>query len=185
MSISEHLRKHEKFWSSVVLFVSLLVVFVVAYLLTQFRDVDQSNISKSIYLLPQLNAVINSVVTILLVIAFIFIKNKRITAHKFTMLGALGFSVLFLISYVIYHYSAPHTPYGGDGTARVFYFFILLTHILLAIFIIPMALFTVFKAFQGKFNKHRKIARWTLPLWLYVSITGVLIYLMISPYYPI
>lgn len=99
------------------------------------------------------------------------------------MLSAVGVSVLFLVSYVTYHATTESTIYGGEGTIRYVYLFILLTHIILAIAIVPLVLITLSRALAQKFDKHKKIARWTLPLWLYVTITGVIVYFMISPYY--
>lgn len=134
--------------------------------------------------LPKLNAIINSCVSILLIAGLYFIRNKKRKAHKFCMLSAFSLSGLFLISYVVYHASAEDTKYGGEGLIRYIYFFILITHIILAAIILPFILITISRALSESFDKHRKIAKITWPLWLYVSITGVIIYFMISPYYP-
>jgi putative membrane protein len=99
------------------------------------------------------------------------------------MLTALGLSALFLVSYVVYHTFSEHTRYGGEGTLRYVYFVILASHIFLAIFALPLALFSAFRGLQGDYAKHKRIVRWTFPVWLYVSVTGVIVYLMISPYY--
>ena len=183
MNITNHLREHEKLWTGIIIAVSIIVVALVGFLIYQSQSIEE--FSNQIYLLPQLNAIINTIVSILLVAGFILIKQRKIQAHKFAMLGALCLSILFLISYVIYHHSTPHTEFGGEGFLKYLYFFILITHILLAIVIVPMALFTVMRAFQNKLDKHQKIGKITLPVWFYVSITGVIIYLMISPYYPV
>jgi putative membrane protein len=134
--------------------------------------------------LPKLNAIINSCVTVLLLAGFYFIKNKKKKQHKLCMLSAFSLSGLFLISYVVYHASAEDTKFGGEGFIRHIYFFILITHILLAAIILPFILITVSRALSERFDKHRKIARITWPFWLYVSVTGVIIYFIISPYYP-
>ena len=104
-------------------------------------------------------------------------------AHRFCNLTALCFSAIFLVSYVTYHTFTEPTKYGGEGLMRSIYYFILLTHVVLAALILPLILFTFLRAFSGRFDAHRKLARWTFPLWLYVSVTGVIVYLMISPYY--
>ena len=108
---------------------------------------------------------------------------KKFDLHKKLMLSAVGVSVLFLLSYVTYHATSESTVFGGEGAIRVVYLFILLTHIVLAIAIVPLVLVTLSRALSQKFDKHKKIARWTLPLWLYVTITGVIVYFMIAPYY--
>jgi len=134
--------------------------------------------------LPAVNATINGTVSILLVLGFVFIKYKRIDLHRKVMTLNMVLSVLFLLSYVTYHVTHESTSYGGEGALRYVYLFILLTHILLAMIIAPLVLVTFVRALSERFDQHRKIARITLPLWLYVSVTGVIVYLMISPYYP-
>jgi putative membrane protein len=114
-----------------------------------------------------------------------FIKNKKRQAHKTVMLSAFTLSVLFLLSYVLYHSQAPATHYGGEGIIKIIYFFILITHIILAACIVPLALFTLLRAWRSEFVKHKAIAKWTFPIWLYVTITGVIVYFMISPYYQV
>jgi putative membrane protein len=129
------------------------------------------------------NAVINSCVAILLVAALIAIKNKNINLHKRLIIGAIVCSVLFLVSYICHHLWAGDTKYGGEGAIRYVYYFILITHIILAAVILPFILFTAYRGLIGENEKHRKLAKYTWPLWFYVSITGVVVYLMISPYY--
>lgn len=133
--------------------------------------------------LPKVNATLNSIATVLLIAAAWAVKQKNFELHKKLMLSAVGVSVLFLLSYVTYHATTESTVYGGEGTIRLVYLFILLTHIVLAVAIVPLVLVTLSRALSQKFDKHKKIARWTLPLWLYVTITGVIIYFMIAPYY--
>ncbi len=129
--------------------------------------------------LPTLNAALNTCCTILLVTGYILIRKGRRQAHRKVMLGALAVSMLFLTSYVIYHGARGSTPFPGQGTIRWFYFTLLLTHVILAATIVPLVLITVRRALKGKTESHRKLARWTLPLWLYVSVTGVVIYGML------
>ncbi len=132
---------------------------------------------------PKFHAVLNSIATLLLLAGLYFIKNKQITKHKAMMIGALAVSTVFLLSYVTYHSLSKPTPYGGEGALKYVYYFILITHVILAAGVLPFILFTFFRAFTGNFEKHRKIAKITFPIWLYVTITGVLVYLLISPYY--
>ena len=128
--------------------------------------------------LPMVNALLNSLSTILLLVALFLIKRKKIERHKQAMLCAFGTSSLFLVSYVIYHwFKAGPKLYVGDFT--VLYYIILISHIILAVFIIPMALITLYRGWNMQVRKHRKIAKITYPIWLYVSITGIIIYLML------
>jgi putative membrane protein len=147
--------------------------------------------------LPTLNAVINSATSLLLIGALVAIKRKNIALHKTLMLSAFGLGAIFLVSYVLYHSSAPSTVFGDlnhDGIldeqeaqlvdgSRGIYLFVLLSHILLAIVVLPFVLFALFNALADKIDRHKKIVKFAFPIWLYVSITGVVVYLMISPYY--
>lgn len=133
--------------------------------------------------LPLLNAICNSFTFIFLLAALFMIRQKNIKAHKRFIFAAFTTTAIFLISYVTYHGLTESTPYGGEGILRPIYYFILLSHILLSIVIVPLALFTLFRGLNMQVERHKKIARWTMPLWLYVSITGVIVYIMISPYY--
>ena len=139
----------------------------------------------SISQLPALNAILNSVSAILLVTGYIFIRQKKINAHRAVMISAFVTSTLFLTSYLIYHFSKELGPtrFRGEGIVRPVYFFILITHTTLAITIVPMVFVTFSRALKKRFPLHRKIARWTLPLWLYVSVTGVIVYLMLYQLY--
>lgn len=129
--------------------------------------------------LPAVNAALNSLSAILLVGGYLFIKSRNIKAHKACMLSAFGSSILFLASYLIYHYQVGSVPFKGQGGIRLVYFTILLTHTLLATTVVPLALVTLFRAFKERFDAHRRIARWTFPIWLYVSVTGVIVYWML------
>ncbi|RSK28416.1 DUF420 domain-containing protein [Bacillus sp. HMF5848] len=136
-----------------------------------------------ITIFPLFNAVLNSFTFTFLVAALITIKQKNIKLHRRFIYAAFTTTGLFLLSYVTYHAMSESTPYGGEGPLRYIYYFILISHILLSIAIVPLALTTFFRGIANKIDKHRKIARWTMPIWLYVSLTGVLVYILISPYY--
>ena len=133
--------------------------------------------------LPPIYATINGGTAILLIIAVFQIKKGNRNTHELLMKSSIVLSALFLIMYVIYHMTSDSTPYGGEGMLRYIYFFILISHIVLSITVIPFVLITYVRAISGDFYKHRKIARITFPIWLYVAITGVIVYLMIAPYY--
>lgn len=137
----------------------------------------------SVYDLPALNAALNSASALLLAGGYLFIRRRNVPAHRACMLAAFGVSVLFLISYLTYHYQVGSVPFGGRGWVRPVYFAILLTHTVLAAAIVPLALITLYRALKERFDRHRRIARWTLPLWLYVSVTGVVVYLMLYRIY--
>jgi uncharacterized membrane protein YozB (DUF420 family) len=129
--------------------------------------------------LPAVNAALNATSTLFLLAGWRFIRRRDMRRHRFCMLSALTASALFLTSYVIYHANVGSVPYGGQGALRIVYFAILISHVLLAAAILPMALVTLSRALSRRFDRHRAIARWTLPIWLYVSVTGVVIYLML------
>ena len=136
-----------------------------------------------VYIFAVINAVINTTVALLLILAYLAIRQRKYRLHRNLMIAAMMLSVLFLISYICHHMWAGDTKFGGQGTIRVVYFFILITHIILAGLTLPFILFTAYRGLTGEYPHHKKIARITYPLWLYVAITGPVIYLMISPYY--
>ncbi len=129
--------------------------------------------------LPTLNAILNACSGLLLVTGYLLIRNGRRSAHKKAMLGAASFSAVFLVSYVIYHIEVGSIAFTGTGAVRTLYFTILITHVILAVVIVPLVLRTLWLGLGDKFDRHRRLARRTLPLWLYVSVTGVIIYLML------
>lgn len=167
---------NKKYDKSIIL-LSILIPLAVAALFN-----IKLNIELPVFL-PPIYATINAFTAILLIVAVWAIKNKRKELHEKLMKTAIGLSVLFLILYILYHATSGDTSFGGDGTIRYVYFFILITHIILSIVVIPFVLITFARALNGNFEKHKKIARIAFPLWLYVAITGVIIYVMISPYY--
>jgi len=134
--------------------------------------------------LPHLNAVLNSTSALLLVNGFRFIRRGQINAHRNCQLTALFTSILFLISYLTYHYHHGATRFTGQGLVRPFYFILLTSHTILAVVIVPLIMITIYRAARGDFIRHRNIARWTLPIWLYVSVTGVIVYFMLYHLYP-
>ena len=163
------------------IFTFSIVVFAAVVLLSRVKlDVD---LGFDKHLFAKANAIINSVVSLLLICGLIAVKSGRYLLHKRIMLSAIVLSCLFLISYICHHLFTGETKFGGTGSTRYFYFFILGTHIMLAAIILPFVLFTAYRGLTGEYDKHRKLTRITWPVWLYVSITVVLVYLMISPYY--
>ncbi|HXU47111.1 MAG TPA: DUF420 domain-containing protein [Thermoanaerobaculia bacterium] len=129
--------------------------------------------------LPAVNATLNALSTLLLVTGWFLIRNRKIAAHRAVMISALVSSTLFLTSYLIYHAHVGSVPFQGRGPIRTVYFAILLTHTILAATVPFLAAITVWRAYKKRFDRHRRIARWTLPIWLYVSVTGVVVYLML------
>ncbi|HEU4596408.1 MAG TPA: DUF420 domain-containing protein [Pyrinomonadaceae bacterium] len=135
-------------------------------------------------ILPHLNATLNATSFVFLLLGFYFIRRGNIKAHVACMVSALSVSLLFLVSYVIYHYNYGSVRFRGEGLVRPIYLTILLTHVVLAIVIVPLVVLTVRRALRREFLRHRAIARWTYPLWLYVSVSGVVVYLMLYRLYP-
>ena len=133
--------------------------------------------------LPPVYAFINAITAVFLTIAYVAIKRKKIILHERLMKISIALSVIFLVMYVAYHMTSDPTPYGGEGIIRSVYYFILISHVLLSIGIIPLVLVTYVRAISKLFVDHKKIARYTFPIWMYIAVTGVIVYLMISPYY--
>lgn len=134
--------------------------------------------------LPTVNAVLNGTSAVLLLVGFLFIRRRQVTLHKICMASAFATSTVFLASYLTYHFNAGLMPFKGQGWIRTLYFTILISHTALAATIPPLAVITLYRALRVQFTKHRWIARWTLPLWIYVSVTGVVVYLMLYQLYP-
>ena len=129
--------------------------------------------------LPIVNATLNAIAGAFLLTGYVLIKRGRINAHRNAMLGAFGASTLFLISYLTYHAKAGSRPFTGQGPIRAIYFAILISHVILAAVILPMAISTLSKGLRGRYAEHKRIAKWTFPTWMYVSVTGVIVYLML------
>ena len=133
--------------------------------------------------LPSIYATINGLTAVLLVMAYYFIRKGKRLIHERIMMVCIGLSAAFLVLYVLYHMTTPSTSYGGEGFLKYVYYFILISHIVLSVFITPLVLFTLSRALGGNFDRHRALAKFTFPIWLYVAVSGVVVYLMISPYY--
>jgi putative membrane protein len=159
---------------------SIAVPLLVAAL---FLMPEKSAEGQWVKMLPHVNAIINSLTALLLVAGLTVIRNGNKELHRAFMLAAFLLGAAFLVSYVVYHASAPSTPYGGTGVNRYVYYFILISHILLSIGVVPLVLLALYRALTGNFAAHKKIAQYAWPVWLYVSVTGVAVYLMIRPYY--
>ncbi|WP_047548165.1 DUF420 domain-containing protein [Psychroserpens sp. Hel_I_66] len=172
----------EKKYNKWIVILAIVVPILVA-ILSRVKLQDFGIEVEPLSFLPPIYALINGLTAVILIIAFIAIKNKKIVLHENLMTTAIGCSGVFLIMYVAYHMTSDSTEFGGEGAVKYVYYFILLTHILLSIIIIPFVLITYVRAITNNFERHKKIARITFPLWLYVAVTGVIVYLMISPYY--
>jgi putative membrane protein len=133
--------------------------------------------------LPSIYASINGLTAVLLVTAVLFIKQGKRLIHERIMMVCVGLSAAFLVLYVLYHMTTPSTTYGGEGVLKYVYYFVLISHIVLSVFITPLVLFTLSRALAGNFDRHKALAKFTFPIWLYVAVSGVVVYLMISPYY--
>jgi putative membrane protein len=174
------LTKNDKLARTLIFIVSF-VVFAAVVLLGRVKlDVDLGFDER---IFAKVNAVINSIVAILLVAGIVTAKSRNYQTHKKIMLSAMVLSLLFLISYICHHLFAGETKFGGEGTIRYVYYAILITHIILAAIILPFILFTAYRALIGENAAHRKLAKITWPIWFYVAVTGPVVYLLISPYY--
>jgi putative membrane protein len=162
--------------------ISIVVPAIVIFLLKLTPPDVKLSIDLNFF--PKLNAIINTLTTLCLLAGFYFIRQKDILKHRFAMMSALVLSSLFLLSYIFYHtLKGEDTRFGGVGFIRYVYYFVLVTHIILAMIILPLVLKTFSKALLGRISEHRQWAKWTFPLWLYVSVTGVLVYVFLAPYY--
>lgn len=166
-----------KKYNTWIIILSIAIPLVVAILFRVKIDVQLP------VFLPPIYATLNAFTAVLLVLAFWAIKNKKIALHEKLMKTAIGFSVLFLVLYVAYHMTSDSTKFGGEGAIKTVYFVILISHIVLSVAVIPFVLITFVRAITNQVEFHKKIARFTFPLWLYVAVTGVIVYVMISPYY--
>ena len=176
------LTPKEKKYQKWIIVLSIVIPLVVAVLFG-IKLKDYGIDIEPLTFLPPIYASINGLTAIVLIIAVLQIKKGNRKAHETLMKFAITLSVLFLLMYVAYHMTSDSTPFGGEGSIRYVYFFILITHIVLSIVIIPLVLITYVRALAERFDKHKKLAKITFPIWLYVAITGVVVYLMISPYY--
>ena len=180
--MQEQINLTEKKYNKWIIVLSVLIPVVVA-ILFRVKLSDFGFDVQPLTFLPPIYATINGITAILLVWAVLSIKKGNRTLHERLVKTAIVCSVLFLAMYVAYHMTSDSTPYGGEGGLKYVYFFILITHIILSIVVIPFVLITYVRGISGSFARHRKIAKITFPLWLYVAVTGVIVYLMIAPYY--
>jgi putative membrane protein len=174
------LTKNDRKARSIIVAVSV-IIFVAIVMLGRVKLEVELGFDEHIF--AKANAIINSLVALLLIAGLYTARARKLTTHKYIMLAAIVLSMLFLISYIFHHLFAGETKFGGIGMIRYFYYFVLITHIILAAVILPFILFTAYRALIGEYKRHRKLARITWPIWLYVAITGPIIYILISPYY--
>ena len=172
----------EKKFNKFIVIVSILIPVVVA-LLFSVKLKDYGYNVEPLSFLPPIYATINGITAVVLVAGVLAIKNGKRILHERLMTTAIALSVAFLVMYVAYHMTSDSTKFGGEGFIRTAYFFILISHIILSIAVIPLVLITYVRALAERFDRHKKIAKITFPIWLYVAVTGVVVYLMISPYY--
>jgi putative membrane protein len=174
----ESLAIKERKFNRLINLVSIVIPLVIALLF----GVKLPNVEPLTFL-PPIYASINGLTAVLLVLAVIAVKQGKLVLHQRIMTSCIGLSLVFLILYIAYHMTSESTSFGGAGIIRYIYYFILITHILLSIVIVPLVLRTYAKAYLKNFESHKRLARYTFPIWLYVAVSGVLVYLMISPYY--
>lgn len=167
----------EKTYNKLVIVLSILIPLIVAVLFRVKIDVELP------IFLPPIYATINALTAIILVVAVWAVKNKKVKLHEKLMTVAIMLSALFLLMYVAYHMTSESTKFGGEGAIRTFYFIVLISHIVLSVAVIPFVLITFVKGITNNIEKHKRIARITFPLWLYVAISGVIVFVLISPYY--
>jgi putative membrane protein len=159
---------------------SIVIPIAVAVMLGIRQKIDLGEWTNG---LPLFNAVINSLTAVLLILGLYFIRQKNVVAHRLTMLSAFTLGSVFLVSYILYHLTHESTPYGGEGWIRPVYYFFLISHIVLSIVVVWFVLRAVYFALSGQIARHKATVKWAFPIWLYVSITGVVVYAMIAPYY--
>lgn len=176
VSIQKNDRK-----ANILIIVFSIIVFVAVTFLSRVKL--ELDLPFDARIFAKLNAIINSAVSLLLVLALFAVKRGSYLLHKRLMLSAMVLSLLFLVSYICHHLLTASTPYGGEGLVKIVYYVILISHIILAAIIMPFVLYTAYRALVAEWSTHKKLARITWPIWFYVSVTGVIVYLMISPYY--
>ena len=177
------MKKQDSFFVPLIIALSIIIPIAVA-LLMLFPDVFHIE-SESIDFssLPFFHAILNGSTAVLLFTGFILIKNKKTQSHKVAMLSAFVLSSVFLLSYVTSKLTNAPVPFGGEGMIRYVYFFILVSHIILSIPVLPLALFSIYRGMTGEIEKHKSLVKWTFPIWMYVAITGIMVYVLMSPYY--
>ncbi|MCS6823161.1 MAG: DUF420 domain-containing protein [Cytophagaceae bacterium] len=164
----------------VIKILSVAIPIVVALLFGIRQKIDMGQWTK---MLPHLNAILNSLTSLCLLAGYFVVKNKKIDLHKKLMTASFIMGSIFLISYVLYHLTNPSTPYPNEGFIKIVYYFMLISHVVLAAVVVPFVLYAMYYGITSQISKHKKIVKWTWPIWLYVSVSGVIVYVMISPYY--
>ena len=177
------MNKRDKFYIPLIVILSIAVPLVVTALMLLPDSMRLEFGGADLRSLPFLHAVINGSTAVLLFVGFVMIKNKKIAWHRISMISAFLLSALFLVSYVISKLSNSPGPFQGEGAMKSIYFFILISHIILSVPVLPLALLAIYRGITGEFEKHVKIVKWTFPIWMYVAITGVLVYIFMMPYY--
>src|SRR5699024_3469424 len=182
--MSEQVRVSKgKNYNPLIWALSVIAVIIILGINYIPRKLGVQDLGFDLSILPLLNAILNGFAFVLLVLALLQIRRKNIVAHRRLIYAAFGFTFVFLISYLTYHAFTGSTSYGGGGFLKYFYYFILVTHITLATALLPLSLTSLAHGLNDNLAKHRKVSKWTMPIWLYVTFTGVLVYLLISPYY--
>lgn len=176
-------KSNDRFFIPLIIALSVIIPLAVALMFAMPDSMKLEIGFVNTRSLPFFHAVLNASTAILLIVGFILIKQKKIALHKIAMFSAFVLSAVFLISYVLTHISTPDAKFGGEGAIRYLYFFILITHIALSVPVLPLAMFAIYRGWTGNIAKHKKVVRYTFPVWLYVAVTGVLVYIFMAPYY--
>jgi putative membrane protein len=177
------MKKQDSFFVPLIISLSIIVPIVVALLMLFPNVFHIESESIDFSSLPFFHAILNGSTAVLLFTGFILIKNKKTNLHKISMLSAFVLSSVFLLSYVTSKLTNAPVPFGGEGLIRYIYFFILISHIILSVLVLPLALFSIYRGMTGEIEKHKSVVKYTFPVWMYVAITGVLVYILMSPYY--
>lgn len=172
--------KNDRLANVIIIGLSVIVFALVTLMRKVKLDID---FGFDTHVFPAISATLNSIVALLLLLGLYLVKQRKLEAHRNIMLTAVVFSVLFLVTYVLYHFTTVEAKYGGTGAMKTIYYIILFSHITLAGVILPFILYSVYRGLTGDYQRHKKLTRWVWPLWFYVSVTGVIVYFMISPYY--
>jgi len=179
--MDKHNSLRQRNYTPIIISLTVIINLIIALLF--FMPKQDRDIPFDVTILPRMNAVFNAFTFIFLLAALFFILRKNVTMHRRFIFAAFTTTALFLVTYLTYHYIAPSTSFGGEGFLKIVYYFVLISHITLAPVVVALALFSLTYGLTGKIEKHRKISRFTMPIWLYVSLTGVLVFILISPYY--
>ena len=180
---STTLKSRDQIVVPLIISLSIIIPLVVAFMFSLPDDMKLEIGIVNARSFPFFHACLNASTAVLLILGFFLIKRGNIKAHKIAMISAFSLSAVFLISYVLTHISTPDAKFGGDGAIRYLYYFILISHIVLSIPVLPLAMFAIYRGWTNNIEKHKKVVRFTFPIWLYVAVTGVLVYIFMAPYY--